>query len=318
MLNMNRLRMLREIAAHGTIVAAAEALYMTPSAVSQQMAVLGREAGTPLLERAGRGVRLTDAGARLVENTERILAEMERAEADLAAASHGVVGRVRVAAFATAARTLLIPALPSLAERYPNLRVTMVDLEPDQSLPMLKSEELDVVASYEWSVLPELEDPGIEREELLREPMYLVLPPSHRLARQGGVSLADLRDEEWIVWRGVTSMLDLLLAATRRAGYEPRMDYQIVDLAVLLSAVEAGLGIAFVPSLVFLGPYPQIAITSVSDLELSRTIWACVRRGSRDNPGIAAVLDALHGSAAGIAARIPATAEEPPPAPLAT
>jgi DNA-binding transcriptional LysR family regulator len=315
MMNVNRLRMLREISARGTIVAAADALYMTPSAVSQQMAVLAREAGTPLLERLGRGVRLTDAGVGLLVHAERIFAEMERAEADLAAASLGVVGRVRTAAFATAARTLLIPALPPLAEAYPNLRLTMVDLEPQESIPALKSGELDVVLSYEWSVLPDLDDPGVEREELLHEPMYLVLPSHHPLARKRVVEMAELRDEEWVVWRGVTSMADLLLSATRKAGYEPRRDYQIIDLAVLLSAVEAGLGVALVPSLVFLGARPDVAIASVSDLELSRTIWACVRKGSRGRPGIAAVLDALHTSAARIAGRIPATAEEPPPDP---
>jgi DNA-binding transcriptional LysR family regulator len=315
MLNVNRLRMLREISARGTIVAAAEALYMTPSAISQQMAVLAREAGTPLLERFGRGVRLTDAGHGLVAHAERIFADMERAEADLAAASLGLVGTVRTAAFATAARTLLIPALPPLADAYPNLRVTMVDLEPQESLPALKSDQLDVVLSYEWNVLPDLDDPGIDREELLREPMYLVLPPRHRLAGERAVSIADLRDEEWVVWRGVTSMADLLVAATRKAGYEPRRDYQIIDLAVLLSAVEAGLGVALVPSLMFLGARPDVAIANVSDLELSRTIWACVRSGSRANPRIDAVLDALHASAERIAGRIPATAEEPPPVP---
>ena len=138
MLNVTRLRMLREVAARGTISAAAEALFMTPSAVSQQMGILEREAGTALLERRGRSVQLTDAGVKLVSNTERILAELERAEADLAAASRGVVGRVRVSAFPTGARALLVPALLALRDRHPNLRVSMVDLEPEESLPALK------------------------------------------------------------------------------------------------------------------------------------------------------------------------------------
>jgi DNA-binding transcriptional LysR family regulator len=312
MLNVNRLRMLREVASRGTIAAAAEALFMTPSAVSQQMAVLEREAGTPLLERRGRGVALTDAGLRLVENTERILAEMERAEADLAAASKGVVGRVRVSAFPTAARALLVPALPKLLAQFPNLHVSMVDLEPEESLPALKAEDLDLVVTYEWNVLPRLEDAGVEREELLCEPVYLALPASHPLASQRDVSVADLREEEWIVGRDSTSMLDLVVAATRREGYEPRTDFHSMDFQVILAAVGAGLGVALVPPLALIGTYPDVAITSIVDLQLDRTSWASIRRGSSGNPGIAAVLGALREAAARVSVQLPQSAEQPP------
>ncbi len=312
MLNVTRLRMLREVASRGTIAAAAEALFMTPSAVSQQMAVLEREAGARLLERHGRGVRLTDIGLRLVDNTERILADIERAEADIAAASQGVVGRVRVSAFPTGARALLVPALADLQARFPNLRVSMVDLEPEESLPALKNRDLDVVVAYEWGLLPRLTDRGIEREKLLTEPVYLALPAGHRLAGRGPVSLADLRDEEWIVGRDSTSMLDLVVAATRRQGYEPRTDFHSMDFQVILSAVGAGLGVALVPPLALIGSYPNVEITRVSDLEIDRTIWAAIRKGSKGNPGIAAVLEALQQAAADIADRIPTPAEEPP------
>jgi DNA-binding transcriptional LysR family regulator len=316
MLNVTRLRMLREVAARGTISAAAEALFMTPSAISQQMAVLEREAGTPLLERLGRNVRLTDAGKRLVTNTERILADIERAEADLATASRGVVGRVRVSAFPTAARALLVPALPGLRDRHPNLRVSMVDLEPEESLPALKASELDVVVTYEWGLLPHLTDAGIEREELFTEPVYLALPANHRLAGTGPVTLADLVDEEWIVGRDSTSMLDLVVAATRRQGYEPQTDFHSMDFQVILAAVGRGLGVGLVPPLALIGTYPDVEITRVADLELDRTIWANIRRGSRDNPGIAAVLSALRERASEIADRIPRTTEEPPAEPV--
>jgi DNA-binding transcriptional LysR family regulator len=307
--------MLREIAARGTLAAAAEALFMTPSAVSQQMAVLEREAGTPLLTRRGRGVCLTDAGEKLVENTERILAEMERAEADLAAASRGVVGRVRVSAFPTGARALLVPALRRLVERFPNLHVSMVDLEPEESMPALKAEELDVVVTYEWNVLPSLPDSGVEREELLCEPVYLALPAAHRLAGQDRVLIADLRDEEWIVGRDSTSMLDLVIAATRREGYLPRTDFHSMDFQVILAAVGAGLGVALVPPLALIGTYPDVAIGRVADLELDRTIWAAIRRGSGGNPGIAAVLEALRETAARVSVGLPHSAEEPPEEP---
>ena len=293
MLNVTRLRILREVSARGTLAAAAEALFMTPSAVSQQMAVLEREAGTELLERHGRGVRLTDAGVQLVANTERILADLERAEADLAAGSRGVVGRVRVSAFPTAARALLVPALPGLQERYPNLHISMVDLEPEESLPALKNGDLDVVVAYEWGLLPRLTDPGIQREQLFTEPVYLALPAGHRLAGAGPVKLADLQYEEWIVGRDSTSMLDLVIAATRRQGYEPRTDFHSMDFQVILSAVGAGLGVALVPPLALIGTYPNVEVAEISDLEINRTIWAAIRQGSSGNPGIAAVLASL-------------------------
>jgi DNA-binding transcriptional LysR family regulator len=294
MLNVTRLRMLREVAARGTIAAAAEALFMSPSAVSQQMAVLERETGLPLLERQGRGVRLTDAGRRLVENTERILAEIEHAEADLASAARGIVGHIRVSAFPTAARAILVPALVRLHADHPNLHISMIDLEPEESLPALKARDLDLVITYEWDLLPSLEDPGIEREELLSEPVYLALPTGHALATRGGpVAIAELATEQWIVGRDSTSMLDLVTASARRAGYEPQTDFHSMDFEVILAAVSAGLGVALVPPLALPGEVAGVAVREVSDLQLNRSIWAAIRRGSGHTPGIAAVLGAL-------------------------
>lgn len=278
---------------------------MTPSAVSQQMAVLERESGTPLLERDGRGVRPTEAGLKLVANTERILAAIERAEADLAASASGVVGHVRVSAFPTAAHALLIPALRGVGAEYPNLRVSMVDLEPEESLPALKANELDVVVTYEWGLLPTLSDAGIEREKLFAEPVYLALPANHRLAGTGPVSLSELVDEEWIVGRDATLMLDLVVAATRREGYVPRTDFHSMDFQVILAAVGAGLGVALVPPLALIGSYPDVAITGVADAELNRTVWSNIRRGSGGNPGIAVLLDALRARASELTSQLP-------------
>jgi len=312
MLNVTRLKMLREVAARGTIAAAAEALFMTPSAVSQQMAVLEREAGVPLLERSGRGVRLTDAGRGLVYNTERVLAALEHAEADLAAASRGVVGHVRVSAFPTAARSVLVPALLDLREHHPNLRVSMIDLEPEESMPALKARELDVVLTYEWDLLPSIEDAGVEREELFSEHVYLTLPANHHLATRGDrVAVAELADEEWIVGRDSTSMLDLVSAATRRAGFEPHTDLHSMDFAVILAAVAAGLGVALVPPLALVGGVEGVAVRDLSDLDLNRSIWAAIRRGSGTNPGISTVLTALRTAADAAAADLPGPTELP-------
>lgn len=307
MLNLNRLRMLREVAARRTIAAAAEALFMTPSAVSQQMAVLEREAGVPLLERSGRGVRLTAAGEKLVQNTELVFAALEQAEADLVDASRGIVGRVRVSAFPSAARKILVPALAELRAEHPNLRLSMIDLEPEEAMPALKARELDVVLTYEWDLLPGLKDSGIEREKLFSEPVYLALPVSHPLAvaESGAVPIAKLAHEEWIVGRDTTSMLEFVQAATRRAGFEPRTDFHSMDIDVILTAVAQGLGVALVPPLALVHEMPDVALRRLADLDLNRLVWAAIRRGSSENPGIAAVLEALRVHARRAAAGLP-------------
>ena len=126
------------------------------------------------------------------------------------------------------------------------------------------------------------------------------------------VGVAELRDEEWIVGRDSTSMLDLVVAATRREGYEPRTDFHSMDFQVILAAVGAGLGVALIPPLALIGTYPEVAFMRVANLQLDRTIWASIRRGSRGNPGIAAVLAALRETSAQVAVRLPRSAEVPP------
>lgn len=291
--------MLREIANLGSIAAAARLLGMSPSAVSQQIAVLEREAGVALLERSGRGVRLTDPGRELAENTERILAEIENAEADLAAATKGITGRVRVSAFPSAARSILVPALVALASEQPNLHISTLDLEPEEALPALKRRDTDVMLTYEWSVLPALRDEGIEQEVLVTEPVFVLLPPSHRLARESGpVHLSELRRSEWIVGHSSTSMIDVVRAAASRVGFEPRTNFHSMDGAVMLAAVEAGLGAALLPSLILEGCSANVAVREIADMKIERTIYAAIRRGSRGMPGIAAVLAALRKAAA--------------------
>lgn len=279
---------------------------MSPSAVSQQMAVLEREAGVDLLDRTGRGVQLTDAGRRLVQHTERVLAELERAEAELASARQGISGHVRVSAFPTAARAILVPALVQLQREHPNLQVSMIDLEPEEALPALKARELDIALVYEWDLLPSLEDPGIEREELLTETVYLALPKDHRLApREGAVTVAELAEDQWIVGRDGTSMLDLVTAAAHRAGFEPRTQFHSMDFGVILAAVAAGLGVAFFIPLAWSAPVEGVVVKPLSDLGLNRSVWASIRRGSGGAPGTHAVLDALQAEARRVAEALP-------------
>jgi molybdate transport repressor ModE-like protein len=296
MLNVNRMRVLREVAARGSIAAAAEALYLSPSAVSQQMSTLEREAGVELLERAGRGVRLTPAGERLVAYAERVLAVLEEAQADVDAVAHGVAGRVHTSAFPTAARALLVPALARIKAAYPRLQLKMVDLEPEESIPLLRIGELDILLTYEFEMLPPREEPGLERVPLLSEPMAIALPASHPLAA-GPVRVADLRDEQWIVGRDGSPFLEVQVRVANEAGYEPHVDLHSNDYQVILAAVEAGLGVALVPPMARFADYPGVTFRQPADMEIRRHVVALIRRGSRTSPAVAAVIDAIRAMA---------------------
>lgn len=292
MLNVNRMRVLREVAARGSIAAAAEALYLSPSAVSQQMSTLEREAGVELLERVGRGVRLTPAGKRLVAYTERVLVVLEEAQADVDAVAHGVAGRVHTSAFPTAARALLVPALARIKAAYPRLQLSMVDLEPEDGIPLLRIGELDILLTYEFEMLPPREQPGLERVPLMSEPMAVALPTSHPLAA-GPVRVADLADEQWIVGRDGSSFLDVQVRVSNAAGYEPKVDLHSNDYQVILAAVEAGLGVALVPPMARFADYPGVAFRQPADMEIRRHIVALIRKGSRKSPAVAAAIDAI-------------------------
>src|ERR687892_2269468 len=184
MLELRRLRLLRELHDRGTIAAVADALQFTPSAVSQQLAMLEREAGVKLLERAGRGVRLTDAALVLVEHAAALLERAAVAEADLAAAAGTVTGRGRIAGFQSVMLRLAIPAMEALAREAPRLRCEVIEAEPEDALPALALGDIDLVIGDEWQHQPRRLPAGVERHELLIDPVQLVLPAGHPATRR--------------------------------------------------------------------------------------------------------------------------------------
>lgn len=294
MLNINRLQLLREVANRKTIAATADAFFMTPSAVSQQLSVLEREAGVPLLKKAGRGVELTSAGNLLVKNSEEIFAAIERAEAQLIDTSKGLSGNVKISAFPTSQRALVVPSVVTLQKNHPNLHLHVQDLEPEYSLPMLGAGELDVAVYYEWNVLPTIPAKGIETYTLVTENVYLGMPATHPLAKvKRSIGISELSDENWIVGRESTSMLQFVSAATAQAGFSPRASFQSMDFDVILTAVEAGLGIALVPPLAFMettSHKQKVVYKSLAELHLHRTAKVAARKGSEFNPLIKEVL----------------------------
>jgi DNA-binding transcriptional LysR family regulator len=237
-------------------------------------------------------VRLTPAAERLVEHTERVLAVLEEAQADIDAVARGVSGRVHTCAFPTAARALLVPALARLRAVYPRLQLRMVDLEPEESIPLLKVGDLDLLLTYEFETLPAPEESGVERVALLSEPMAIALPASHRLAA-GPVRVADLREEQWIVGRDGSSFLEIQVRVANDAGFRPHVDLHSNDYQVILAAVEAGLGVALVPPMARFADYPGVTFAQPADMEVRRHIVAAIRRGSGGGPALAAALGAI-------------------------
>jgi DNA-binding transcriptional LysR family regulator len=248
-LDVKRLRVLREVALRGSLNAAARALSFTPSAVSQQLATLEREAGVPLLERAGRSVRLTDAGAALVKRADSILAELSRADGDLAAIKELRGGTLRMASFQTAGRQLVPAAIKAFAEQFPDVQLELIELEPEVSLPMLGSGEVDIVLGYEYDLVPTARPRGTEKRLLFSEPEYVIFDRGHPRAIDDLVDLTALAEEVWIAPTAGTACHDFAVRACESAGFQPSIRSLCNDFMTVRALVAAGLGIALVPAL---------------------------------------------------------------------
>jgi molybdate transport repressor ModE-like protein len=295
-LDVRRMRVLREVSERGTIAAAARALAFTPSAISQQLAALEREAGVALLDRHGGRVRLTEAGRRLVARTEAILVELEAATAELAAAAADVTGDVHVAAFPSAERALLAPAAAALARRHPDVRVRTTELEPEASLPALRLGDVDLAVSHEDVGRPAPPDARLERVDLLEDPLRVVLPAGHP-ADADAVTLARLADDRWVATPPGTACRAMLDHACRAAGFVPDVPFHANDFGVLAAFVAAGLGVALVPDLA-LGAFGAGTVARpVADVPVTRRIYVCARRGGLDRPALAATVEALRAAA---------------------
>jgi molybdate transport repressor ModE-like protein len=295
-LDVRRMRVLREVARRGTIAAAARALDFTPSAVSQQLAALEREAGVPLLDRHAGRVRTTEAGRRLVERTEAILAQLEAASAELAAGAAEVTGGVHVAAFPSAERALLAAALAALAERHPQVGVRTTELEPEDSLPALRLGDVDLAVTHEDVARPAPLDARLERVDLCEDPLLVVLPAGHP-AQAETVALSALSAARWVATPPGTACRAMLDRACGEAGFAPDVPFHANDFGVLAAFVEAGLGVAMVPRLALDAFAPGVVARPVADVPVTRRIYAAARRGALARPALAAMVEALQEAA---------------------
>lgn len=292
MLNLERLRVLHAVSAAGSVRGAAETLHVTTSAVSQQLARLEREIGQPLLERRGRGIRLTDAGSVLAEHAARLIDQVERVEAELAARRGAVVGTVTVAAFATAARGLLPPALRTLRADYPRLSVRLAELEPTEAIPALCRADVDVAVVQDWIQAPlDLPD-GLSRRHLLDDPLDVAVPAGHRFAPRREIALDELATEDWITWTSGQICNDWLITQLRGLGAPPTIAHTASEHSTQLALVAAGMGVSIIPRL-GRDPVPGgVCLVAVTP-RLSRRVYALWRASAARRPAITAVVGAL-------------------------
>ncbi|MGF1427896.1 LysR family transcriptional regulator [Kitasatospora sp. LaBMicrA B282] len=300
MIDARRLRTLRAVADHRTVTAAAAALYLTPSAVSQQLAALEQETGHALLSRDGRGVRLTPAGEILVCHADAVLAQLERAEADLAAYATGARGTVTVASFATGISLVLAPAIAALATTAPGVRLKVLDAEGDASLPMVLDGQADLAVAVEYRGAPRGDDGRLARFPLYAEPFEAVLPLDHPLAAgPGPIAMADLAGEPWIGPYPGNPCHDVVLLACEHAGFAPRLVHSSDDFSAVIALASAGAGVALVPRSALRGTdLSRIAVRAVDSSAATRKVFAAVRGGAERHPVIRPVLRALESAAA--------------------
>jgi DNA-binding transcriptional LysR family regulator len=295
MLDPRRLEVLREFAAQGTIARAAAALAFTPSAVSQQLAQLQREAGVELFRKVGRRLELTDAGRMLVERADGLLAHVEGIEAELAAFSGRLRGTVRVAAFQTAAHAVVLPALDGLAEAHPELRVELRELEAEESLPLVTGGGLEVAVAEEYEHAPRPRLPQLHRDYLPDDEMLLALPRGHGALKGSNdeLPLASLREQPWATARAGTAYADMCERICRSlGGFEPDVRHRANDMALLLDLVARGC-VAIVPALGRPERDPRVEVRRIAGAGLSRAIFVAVRASDRARPSTAAVVEAL-------------------------
>ncbi|WP_314173619.1 LysR family transcriptional regulator [Streptomyces winkii] len=296
MFNLERLRVLHEISVHGTVGGAAGALYVTTSAISQQMAKLERETGEQLLFRSGRGIRLTDAGRLLADHAGKVLSLLEVAQADLEAHRGRAAGELMLSAFPTAARGLFPAALAQLRREHPQLRPRLTESEAEVALPRLVRGTTDLALVLDWHNRELSLPAGLSRAPLLEDPIDLALPSGHPLAGRRRVELTEVADEEWISWPEGEFCHDWLMRTLRGEGIEPRLSHEAAEHHTQLALVAAGMGVAVTPRL-GRGPVPQgVALVPVHHT-LRRRIHAVWRTDADRRPSIRAAVAALEKAA---------------------
>ncbi|MBQ0983114.1 LysR family transcriptional regulator [Streptomyces sp. F63] len=312
MLDVRRLRLLRELDRRGTIAAVAEALTFTASAVSQQLSALEREAGVPLLERSGRRVALTPAGRTLVIHADAVLERLELAVSELAGAREGIRGPLRIGTFPSGGPAIVPAALAELARRHPALEPMVQEIDSARVSDGLRAGELDVALVHDYDFVPASPDTTVDQVPLLEEPMYLATggatgsAPATGPAARGG-TLAELlgpwATAPWITARDGTTGHAMAVRACQAAGFQPRVRHRVNDFRTVLALAAIGQGAGFVPEMATAHASGDVVLTR---LPLFRRSKVAFRAGGGGHPAVAAFVAAAQtavGATGGASAR---------------
>ncbi len=292
MLDVRRMRVLREVAARGSFSAAAEALSFTQSAVSQHVAALEREAGTKLVERGRKGVRLTDAGRVLVGHADAILARIDSAEQDLAALAGLRGGRLRLVSFQSGGATLAPRAVAAFHERHPQVELSMLEAEPDEAGRLLRSGDVDLALVYDHESTPGMLGADLLLTHLLDDRYDAILPKDHALAGRARLSLSDLSGEPWVASTSVCGCRQITESVCRDAGFEPRVAFEADETLAAQALVAAGVGVTLLPQLALTALHPGVVARRLSNPPV-RHIWVACLKGAYASPASDAMLQTL-------------------------
>jgi molybdate transport repressor ModE-like protein len=307
MLDVRRLRVLRAVARAGSFSGAAQELSFTQSAISQHVAALEREAGTSLVDRGARGVRLTDAGRALVAHADAIVARLDEAERELAAIAGLEGGELRLASFPSAGAALVPDAIALFDERYPDVDLSLAEAEPYDAIPGLKAGRFDLAVVFDYRPFLEERHDDIELVHLLDDVQHVALPRDHPLAGRARVKLADLADESWI--NGERACGEFVIQICLANGFEPTVTLESSDYATMQGLVAAGVGVTLIPDLVLAtGLNPGVAVVPFAGDPPVRRIWAAMPAESYRAPATEAMVEVLQEVCAGFPSRLESVA----------
>ena len=292
MLNVARLKVLREVAQRGSFSAAADALDYTQSAVSQAVATLEAETGATLLHRDRGGIRPTAAGAALIAHADGILARIEAAEADVAAILGLSGGLLRMASFPTAGATLMPLAIARFRGAHPGVGLSLAEGEPEEIAPRLRAGELDLALLFEFRGGGAKLGSGLARVDLLEDPMHVALPRDHPLASQPRLRLAELSGESWVQTSAASPCARHVVRSCNAAGFEPDVSFESDDYATVQGLVAAGVGVALIPQLALTNVRPDVVVRALHPRAPVRRVIAATPRDAAV-PAAAAMIDVL-------------------------
>ncbi|WP_327129714.1 LysR family transcriptional regulator [Streptomyces sp. NBC_01727] len=290
---MRRLSALRELDRRGSVAKAAQAMHLTPSAVSQQLTALSRELGVPLVERKGRGVRLTGQARIVLQHADVIAAQLERARTDLAAWGHGQRGSLTIGAFSSAISGLLPTVLTDLNQTRPDIDIAVVEAEPPDLFTRLDAGEIDVAIAVDFAQAPPFTDRRYARTDLLTDILDVALPAIHRLARLHRIPLRELAADPWIVGDAHSCCGAVTRSVCAAGGFTPEIRHSVNDWQSLVALVGAGAGVALVPRLVQPLHRPDLVLRAPEGQPPVRHVFAAVREGGENDPVLTATLERL-------------------------